>query len=237
MCRLSIVIPALDEAAALSRNLPSLQPLRRAGHEIVLVDGGSRDRTLEIARPLVDALLSAKRGRAYQMNAGATVARGDILVFLHADTQLPDDVSEQICTALADGGAVWGRFDVRLSGPQWWARMIEFAMNLRSRLSGIATGDQAIFVRRRIFSHLGGFPELPLMEDIAISRRLKGVARPVCLRARVTTSSRRWERHGWLRTVLRMWWLRLIFALGVSPATLVRGYYPEQQGESDRRPC
>ena len=237
MCRLSIVIPALDEAAALSRNLPSLQPLRRAGHEIVLVDGGSRDRTLEIARPLVDALLSAKRGRAYQMNAGATVARGDILVFLHADTQLPDDVSEQICTALGASGALWGRFDVRLSGPQWWARMIECAMNLRSRLSGIATGDQAIFVRRRIFSHLGGFPEWPLMEDIAISRRLKGVTRPVCLRARVTTSSRRWERHGWLRTVMLMWWLRLTFALGVNPATLARGYYPEQQGESDRWPC
>lgn len=130
---------------------------------------------------------------------------------------------------MACPGAVWGRFDVRLSGEQWWARMIEFAMNLRSRLTGIATGDQAIFVRRGVFGRLGGFPELPLMEDIAISRRLKRLARPICLRARVTTSSRRWETQGWVRTVLLMWRLRLAFALGVSPARLVRLYYPQQQ--------
>jgi rSAM/selenodomain-associated transferase 2 len=229
VCRLSIVIPALDDAAALGQNLPLLQPLRRAGHEIVLVDGGSHDRTAEIARPLVDVVLSAPRGRASQMNAGAAIARGDVLLFLHADTRLPDDVTERVCVAMRSPDAVWGRFDVRLSGRQWWARIIEFAMNLRSRLSGIATGDQAIFVRRSAFSRLGGFPVLALMEDIAISRRLKRVASPACLRARVTTSSRRWERQGWLRTVLRMWGLRLAFALGVSPSRLARAYYPDQQ--------
>jgi rSAM/selenodomain-associated transferase 2 len=182
-----------------------------------------------MAGPFVDAVLSAQRGRAYQMNAGASAAVGDVLLFLHADTRVPDDVAERVCAAMGSSGALWGRFDVRLSGHQWWARMIEFAMNVRSRLTGIATGDQAIFVRRRVFSRLGGFPEIPLMEDIALSRRLKRLARPICLRARVTTSSRRWERQGWVRTVLLMWRLRLAYALGVSPATLVRAYYPDQQ--------
>nr|MBS0019028.1 TIGR04283 family arsenosugar biosynthesis glycosyltransferase [Gammaproteobacteria bacterium] len=237
MCRLSIVIPALNDAAALSRALPLLQPVRRAGHEIVLVDGGSRDGTPEIAGGLVDAVLSAPRGRAYQMNAGAAIAGGDVLLFLHADTRLPDDVAERVCAAMCSPQVVWGRFDVRLSGRQWWARMIEVAMNLRSRVTGIATGDQAIFVRRGVFSHLGGFPELPLMEDIALSRRLKRVAWPACLRARVTTSSRRWERQGWFKTVLLMWRLRLAFALGVAPAKLVHAYYPQQQDESGRRSC
>ncbi len=229
MCRLSIVIPALDDAAVLRETLPLLQPLRRAGHEVVLVDGGSRDGTAVIASALVDTVLSTQRGRAFQMNAGAAVARGDVLLFLHADTRLPGDVAACVCSAMGSPAAVWGRFDVRLSGQQWWARMIEFAMNLRSRLSGIATGDQAIFVRRRPFLRLGGFPELPLMEDVALSRRLKRVARPLCLRTRVTTSSRRWETEGWLRTMLLMWWLRLAYALGVSPATLARTYYPNQQ--------
>ncbi len=229
MCRLSIVIPALNDAAVLSQTLPLLQPLRRAGHEVVLVDGGSNDGTPEVAEGLVDAVLSAPRGRAYQMNAGAAIAGGDVLLFLHADTRLPADVTERVCTALRSPHVLWGRFDVRLSGLQWWARMIEVAMNLRSRLTGIATGDQAIFVRRRVFSRMGGFPELLLMEDIAISRRLKRVARPACLRARVITSSRRWERQGWFKTVLLMWRLRLAFALGVSPARLVRAYYPDRQ--------
>lgn len=229
MCRLSIVIPALNDAAVLSATLPLLQPLRRAGHEVVLVDGGSCDGTPEIAGAFVDAVLSARRGRASQMNTGAAIAHGDVLLFLHADTRLPNDVTERVCTAMGSPAVVWGRFDVRLSSRQWWARVIEFAMNLRSRVSGIATGDQAMFVRRRTFLRLGGFPDLPLMEDIAISRRLKRLARPLCLRARVTTSSRRWESQGWLRTVLLMWWLRLAYALGVSPATLARAYYPHQQ--------
>ena len=217
---------------ALSQTLPLLQPLRGAGHEVVLIDGGSCDGTCEIAWPLVDALLSAQRGRAHQMNAGAAIARGEVLLFLHADTCLPEAASECVCEALRHGTALWGRFDVRPSGQEWWARMIEFSMNLRSRLSGIATGDQAIFVRRDTFWQVGGFPRLPLMEDIAISRRLKRFAPPACLRARVTTSSRRWAKRGWLRTVALMWALRLAYAVGVSPTTLARIYYPEQSGAS-----
>lgn len=229
MCRLSIVIPALDDAAELRRSLPALQTLRRAGHEIVLVDGGSRDGTTALVRPFVDKVLFSPAGRARQMNAGAAAAGGDVLLFLHADTRLPHDGSAQVCAAMRRPTAVWGRFDVHLSSQQWWARMIEAAMNVRSRLTGIATGDQAMFVRRCVFSDLGGFPTLPLMEDIALSRQLKRLARPVCLRARVTTSSRRWESQGWFRTVLLMWWLRFAFSLGVSPAALVRIYYPDQQ--------
>ncbi|MGF1615378.1 MAG: TIGR04283 family arsenosugar biosynthesis glycosyltransferase [Gammaproteobacteria bacterium] len=235
MCRLSIVIPVLNDAAVLKSYLSLMQSLRRAGHEIVLVDGGSCDGTQDVARPLVDTVLSARRGRAYQMNAGAAIARGDVLVFVHADTRLPDDAAQQVCAAMRGRSAVWGRFDVRLSGRRWWARMIEWSMNWRSRVTGIATGDQAVFVRRCAFLRLGGFPELLLMEDIAMSRRLKRMARPVCLKARVTTSSRRWETHGWLRTMLLMWGLRLAFALGVNATSLARIYYPDQRDASRRR--
>ncbi|HEC16033.1 MAG TPA: glycosyltransferase [Sedimenticola sp.] len=221
---LSVIIPCLDEAGVVGPLLASLQSLRRAGHEVILVDGGSVDGTDRLAAPLVDLLLASAPGRARQMNAGARAAGGDILWFLHADTGLPQDAAGAVLEGLSAPGAVWGRFDVRLSGDHPLLGLVARMMNLRSRWSGIATGDQGIFVSRRAFEAAGGFPDIPLMEDIALSRRLKRMARPLCLRQRLTTSSRRWEANGVLRTIGLMWLLRLAFALGASPARLAKWY-------------
>lgn len=221
---LSIIIPALDEADGIVAALQPLQALRQRGHEVILVDGGSRDATVALATPWVDQVVRSNRGRALQMNAGADASRGQALVFLHADTQLPPDAGNLILKALAQHP--WGRFDVRLSGRRSGLRVIEALMNWRSRLSGIATGDQAVFVRREAFLAVGGFPAIPLMEDIALSRALKRLGRPQCLRDRVITSSRRWEQRGLLRTILLMWQLRLAYWLGADPARLARRYYP-----------
>ena len=184
-----------------------------------MVDGGSEDRTAEIAAPLADRVLVAPRGRARQMNAGAAVAKGDALVFLHADTRLPERADELIRAALER--ALWGRFDVAIDSPRALLCLVSWAMNLRSRLTGIATGDQAIFVRREAFA---GFPEIPLMEDVAFSREMKRKSRPACLRERVRTSARRWEARGVLATIFLMWRLRLLYALGVPPQRLAREY-------------
>jgi len=221
--RVSIVVPVLDEAAGIVAALQPLQAWRAAGHEVIVVDGGSRDASVELARPLADRVLHAPRGRALQMNHGAAAARGEALLFLHADTRLPPDALPALQVALA-GGAGWGRFDVRLSARRPLFRLIAGMMNLRSRLSGVATGDQAIFVRRRLFEAVGGYPAIPLMEDIALSRGLKHHGRPACLHQRVTTSSRRWERHGPWRTILLMWRLRFAYWRGVDPARLRHRY-------------
>ena len=181
---------------------------------MILADGGSTDGTADLARGWCDRVVSAPRGRATQMNAGAREARGDVLVFLHADTRLPPDADELI-------RGVWGRFDVRIDGSHPLLKVVAWSMNLRSRLTGIATGDQAIFVRRDAFT---GFPELPLMEDVAFSKAMKRRARPNCLRAKVVTSGRRWEARGVLRTILLMWRLRAMYAMGASPAELARRY-------------
>lgn len=226
---LSIIVPALDESAAIVPTLGALQPLRAAGHEVIVVDGGSRDATAAMAAPLADRVLRSPPGRALQMNAGLRAARGGALLFLHADTHLPPGADERVLAALA-AGACWGRFDVRLSGRRRLLRVVERLMNLRSRLTGIATGDQAIFGTATAFAAVGGFPELPLMEDVAISRRLKRLGRPACLRTPVVTSSRRWEQRGILRTIALMWLLRLAFALGVPAAWLARVYYPGRRG-------
>ncbi|MGH8673181.1 MAG: TIGR04283 family arsenosugar biosynthesis glycosyltransferase [Burkholderiales bacterium] len=217
--KLSIVIPALDEAAVIGATLASLAPLRGRGHEVVVADGGSEDGTRDIAAPLADRVIPAPRGRAHQMNAGAAAATGDGLLFLHADTRLPACADDLIFLSLKKH--LWGRFDVRIEGAHPLLRVVGFAMNLRSRLTGIATGDQAIFVRRDAFP---GFPEIALMEDIAFSKTMRRRGEPACLRDRVTTSGRRWERHGVLRTVLQMWWLRLAYFLGVSPDEIARRY-------------
>ena len=222
--RLSIVIPVLDEASGIVETLRALQPYRERGHEVIVVDGGSRDDTPARAGPLVDRLLDSPPGRARQMNRGAAVAHGDVLLFLHADTKLPAQADALIATGL-EGDARWGRFDVRLSGHHFMLRLVERMMNLRSRLTGIATGDQALFVRRELFEQAGGFDEIPLMEDIALSRRLKRLAPCACLRRPVITSSRRWEENGILATILLMWRLRLAYWLGADPARLVRDYY------------
>jgi rSAM/selenodomain-associated transferase 2 len=199
--------------------LQALAPLRARGHEVIVVDGGSSDATAELAAPLCDQLLKSDKGRALQMNAGARAARGHALIFLHADTRLPPQADERVLAALA--GAQWGRFDVRIDGRHPLLPVVACAMNVRSRLTGIATGDQAIFVRRDAFE---GFPELPLMEDVAFSRSMKRRGRPACLRERVHTSARRWEQGGVLRTIVLMWRLRLLYFLGVAPQRLARDY-------------
>jgi len=222
--RLSIVVPTLEEAASITATLAALQPLRAGGHEVLVVDGGSRDATPLIARLLCDRMLAAPAGRALQMNAGARAARGDVLVFLHADTLLPVTAAEDIAGALARG-ARWGRFDVTIRGKPRVLKLVGFMMSWRSRATGIATGDQAIFMRREAFDDAGGFPVIPLMEDVAMSKRLKKTAgAPACLRTRVTTSGRRWETHGPWRTIFTMWRLRLAYALGADPAALARQY-------------
>lgn len=220
---LSIIVPVLDEAEGIAGHLAALAPLRATGTEVIVVDGGSRDGTAECAEPFADRVLRAPRGRAAQMNAGAAVARGPVLLFLHADTALPAGSIEAIQRAVA-GGAPWGRFDVSIAGSPRMLRLVAACMNLRSRLSGIATGDQAIFARTRAFWAVGGFPAIALMEDIALSARLRRLARPACLRVSVTTSGRRWERRGVLRTILFMWWLRLGYWLGRHPDSLARAY-------------
>ena len=220
----SLVVPALDEAGTIARSLEPLQPLRGKGIEVVVADGGSRDGTRHAARPLCDRLIDAPRGRARQMNAGAGAARGGVLLFLHADTRLPSGWDRAVRDATGARGREWGRFDVRLDGPHPMLRVVERAMNLRSRLSGIATGDQAIFVTRDAFRAAGGFPDIELMEDVALSRALRARSRPACLRERVLTSSRRWERGGIARTIVLMWRLRLEYALGADPGRLARMY-------------
>jgi len=222
---LSIVIPALDEASNLDRLLPDL--VRGCSDEEgIVVDGGSTDATAEVVKrhPSV-RLIASPRGRARQMNAGAAAAQGAALLFLHADTALPEGATAAIARALADPAMVGGRFDVRFTSPRWPFRVIAAFMNRRSRLSGICTGDQAIFVTRAAFAALGGYADIPLMEDIELTKRLKRLGALVSLDLRVTTSSRKWERDGIVRTVLLMWSLRFLYFCGVSPARLCAWYY------------
>jgi rSAM/selenodomain-associated transferase 2 len=224
---LCIVMPVLDEAVSLAARLRSLDALRRRGARVVVVDGGSQDDTLAIARQHADLALLAPRGRASQMNAGAAACPADVLLFLHADTMLPDDADAQVRRATL-GPFAWGRFDVHIDSPRPALRIVSTLMNLRSRWTGIATGDQALFVRHDLFRQIGGFPDLPLMEDIAISRALKQHGPPAGLKARVTTSARRWQRHGVWRTIFLMWRLRAAYFLGADPKQLAirYGYRP-----------
>jgi len=231
MSALSIIVPTLNEELAIAATLEALAPLRARGAEVIVVDGGSRDRTAATATPLCDRVIAAPRGRGAQMNAGASAAHGDILLFLHADTRLPDGSDRLISEGLAARGCAWGRFDVRIEGAHALLPLIAAMMNLRSRATGIATGDQAIFVTRSAFATIGGYSDIPLMEDIVLSRRLKRLGRPLCLRARASTSGRRWEKHGVMRTVLTMWRLRLAFWLGAAPDKLALRY-----GYAPRRP-
>jgi rSAM/selenodomain-associated transferase 2 len=220
---LTIVMPALNEADGIGAALQALQPLRAIGVEVVLADGGSGDGTPALAAPWVDTVLATPRGRALQMNAGAAAARGQVLLFLHADTRLPPRADVLVRQAIA-GGARWGRFDVHIDGRPRMLRVVAASMNLRSRLSGIATGDQALFVTRHAFDQVGGFPAQPLMEDVEVSRRLKRLGPPACLRARVSTSGRRWEQRGVWRTIVLMWALRWRYWRGESAARLAEAY-------------
>ena len=224
MIALSIIVPTLNEADGIVAHLTALQPLRRRGSEVIVVDGGSVDDTPKLAAPLADQVIVARCGRGAQMNAGSRYARGDVLVFLHADTRLPEHADSLLTKALVDERWVWGRFDVTIEGTHPLLRLVAWSMNGRSRLTGIVTGDQALFLRREVFAQVGGFPELPLMEDIALSRRLKCLGRPLCLSQRVITSGRRWEQRGVLRTIVLMWRLRAWYWLGADASRLAKTY-------------
>lgn len=227
--KISVIVPALNEAANIAATLSRLQSSRAQGHEVIVVDGGSVDDTANIAAALSDQVLTAPTGRARQMNAGAARAQGGVLLFLHADTQLPDNWASLIAAALNNNQHQWGRFDVKLSGSHPMLRVVARLMNWRSRLTHIATGDQAIFVRRDVFVGCSGFPDIPLMEDIALSKLLKRRGAPANLRERVVTSSRQWERRGIVKTILMMWRLRLAYAMGADPQALYRRYYDNQK--------
>ncbi len=221
---LSIIVPMLDEAAALPALLNLLMPYQARGCEIILVDGGSRDASRTLARRSGFTVIGSPRGRARQMNAGAAQARSALLLFLHTDTHLPESADLAILAAMQRPGSAWGRFDLHIEGRSRMLPIIAWAINRRSRWSGIATGDQAIFVRRALFEQLGGFPDQPLMEDIELSSRLRRIARPLCLRPPVRTSGRRWDRDGAWRTILLMWRLRLAYWLGAPAEQLARRY-------------
>jgi rSAM/selenodomain-associated transferase 2 len=222
MARLTIVVPVLDESAIIVDALMALAPLRARGAEVIVADGGSGDGTANLARPFADRVIAAPRGRGAPMNAGAALGTGEMLLFLHADTTLPDDADGLVARALAQ--RAWGRFDLRIAGRHPLLAIVARMINWRSRITGVATGDQAIFVAREAFEAVGGFPDLPLMEDIAISRKLKRLCRPLCIATPVITSGRRWEYHGVLRTIVLMWRLRLAYYLGVEPARLAMRY-------------
>jgi len=221
--RLSIVVPVLDEAAGIVTGLDALAALRTRGHEVIVVDGGSLDQTVARCSGRADQVIEAPRGRARQMNAGAARAHGSVLLFLHADTTLPAEADTAIAQAVA-GGALWGRFDVTIEGRSPMFPVIAAMMNRRSRWSGIATGDQAMFVERALFERIGGFKDQPLMEDIELSRRLRRIGRPACLHERVRTSGRRWEQNGVWRTILLMWRLRWRYWRGTPPELLAKAY-------------
>jgi rSAM/selenodomain-associated transferase 2 len=226
--RLAVIVPVLDEAATVSQALARLQPLRQRGATIIVVDGGSSDGTATQARARADHVVVAPRGRAAQMNAGARLALSgngaDALLFLHVDTRLPARADDLIGTACAARPLAWGRFDVRIEGRSPALRLVAALMNVRSRFTGICTGDQCLFATRALFEAAGGFPPLPLMEDIEFSRRARRLAWPVAVRERAVTSGRRWERHGVLKTVLLMWRLRLAYFFGADPARLAAVY-------------
>ncbi|MDX2608037.1 MAG: TIGR04283 family arsenosugar biosynthesis glycosyltransferase [Woeseiaceae bacterium] len=223
LIKISIIIPVLNEEMNLPDVLNNLQPFRSKGHEGVVVDGGSSDNSLLLAQQGADIVIVSKAGRAVQMNSGAAVATGDIFLFLHCDTFLPDNALKVVASHFQRDN-YWGRFDVQLSSNKFVFRLIERLMNLRSRLTSIATGDQAIFIERKLFTQLGGFPEIALMEDITICRLLRKQSSPVCLKQKVNTSSRRWENNGVVATVLLMWKLRLFYFFGVSADKLSHKY-------------
>jgi len=222
--KISVIIPALNEEKTIASSLVALAAL--GPDEILVVDGGSQDRTVEICRKFPVEVAASERGRARQMNRGAALADGDVLLFLHADTRLPPSAFQDVAQALNKPGCLGGRFDVELDGKHWMLKVIGALINCRSRVTRVGTGDQAIFVRREVFQRLGGYPDIPLMEDIAFARALKRAGEVACLRSRVVTSARRWESAGIWRTILKMWMLKCLYLAGVSP-TRLKQYYAD----------
>ncbi|MCW8854049.1 MAG: TIGR04283 family arsenosugar biosynthesis glycosyltransferase [Gammaproteobacteria bacterium] len=222
--KISIIIPCLNEEESILQTLMPLQTMREHGHEVIISDGGSTDKTCELALPYVDTLITSPKGRAQQMNTGALQANGDVFWFLHADTIAPENADQYINQVIKYNHSIWGRFNVHLSGQKFQFRIIEFLMNLRSCLTGIATGDQGIFVLRSYFKELNGYKNISLMEDVEISKRLKKIKKPACIKHKITTSSRRWEKHGILRTIFLMWKLRTAYYLGASEDKLASQY-------------
>ncbi|MDH5631777.1 MAG: TIGR04283 family arsenosugar biosynthesis glycosyltransferase [Gammaproteobacteria bacterium] len=228
---ISIVVPVLNEIRVIKSLVEHLLSHQNNACEIIIVDGGSHDGTLELLGQYVAndniSLVRATAGRANQMNAGARCCRGDVIVFLHADTRLPDDAMKQISRAILQGSE-WGRFDVRFKEDRWLLKRVAFMMNLRSCLTGICTGDQAMFVRRDVFVMLDGFAPIMLMEDIEMSARLLGVGAPACIHESATTDARRWLNRGITRTVVQMWWLRWRYWRGAAPQRLAARYLHER---------
>ena len=224
--KLSVILPVRNEAGLIREQLQRLQCYRKKGHEVIVIDGGSLDATLEQVKGLVDRVEVSAAGRSNQMNQGASIAKGGILLFLHADTELPLGADERIYTALSAQNRRWGWFDVKLSKPRLAFRIVASMMNLRARLTSVSTGDQALFVQRELFQEIGGFPQLALMEDIAISKLLRRLGRPARPEGLATTSSRRWEEKGLMSTILLMWRLRFLYFIGVEPQRLREMYYP-----------
>jgi rSAM/selenodomain-associated transferase 2 len=216
--KFSIIIPTMNEAQTITNCLTPLQSLRKAG-ELIVVDGGSEDNTMALAKPLADKLIPSATGRAIQMNNGAAHANGEVLIFLHADTSLPDAGVELISQAITDKRQ-WGRFDIKLKGSHLMLTVVAWFMNCRSRLTGVATGDQAIFITKSLFESVGRYPAIPLMEDVALCKILKKMSPPLCLKAKVTSSGRRWEKFGVIKTILLMWNLRLRYYFGTDPRLL-----------------
>ena len=223
--KISIIIPTLNEASVIKPTLSSLQPLRKRGHELIVVDGGSTDRTADIAVTSADQIFTTAKGRAHQMNYGAAQAEGEILLFLHADTTLPENADELILEALTNPKTSWGRFDIQFTGSHWLFRLIAYCMNHRSRITAICTGDQAIFVTQTLFNSVSGFPAIELMEDIALCQKLRQRHAPARITDTVITASRRWEEYGIIRTIARMWLLRMAYFIGINPAHLAKYYH------------
>lgn len=234
---LSIVIPTLNESRYIEACLQSLQPLRVLGATVIVVDGGSQDDTAPLAQAGADRFIVSEPGRARQMNAGAALAQGKWLLFMHADTRLPEKMAEAVM-AWDYSKSVWGFFFVRLDSGRLAFRVIEWFMNRRAYYTSIGTGDQCQFVQRKVFEQIGGFADIPLMEDIDLSRRLKRISRPLIVIAKARTSARKWLDEGLLRTMLLMWRVRLAYFLGAQPERLVEKYYASHSDRSgsDKQP-
>lgn len=219
----TVVVPTLNEEAEIVACLDDLEKFRAQGFEVILVDGYSSDRTLQLAEGKCDNISTNQAGRARQMNAGALQARSNIIIFLHVDTRLPENAA-QLISEFPEDKPVWGRFDIELTGEHWLFRVIAAMANMRSRLTGIATGDQAIFMSKSLFYEAGGFPLIALMEDVAMSERLKQICLPICFKDKVISSSRRWQKHGIIKTIIKMWYLRAAYSMGVHPDDLAKRY-------------